>query len=74
VTSPTDVLAYVKATAALLDLPLDDRRAERVAAHLEISAALADALEAYPLAPEVEPAEVYCPAPFSASGGGRRWP
>ena len=68
-----DVLGYVKATAALLDLPLDDARAERVAAHLAVSAALADALEAYPLPPEVEPAEVYCPAPFS-TGGGRRWP
>jgi len=68
-----DVLGYVKATAALLDLALDNARADRVAAHLAISAALADALEAYPLPPEVEPAEVYCPAPFS-TGGGRRWP
>ena len=68
-----DVLGYVKATATLLHVPLDDARAERVAAHLAISAALADALEAYPLPPEVEPAEVYCPAPFS-TGGGRRWP
>ena len=69
-----DVLGFVKATAALLDVPLDDARAERVAGHLATSAALADALEAYPLPPEAEPAEVYCPAPFSTDGGGRRWP
>jgi hypothetical protein len=72
--NPTDVLAYVKATAALLDLPLDAARAERVAGHLTLSAALAQALEAYPLAPDVEPAEVYCPAPFSSSADGLHWP
>lgn len=69
-----DMLAYVKATAASLDLPLDDARAERVAGHLAISAALANALESYPLPPEVEPAEVYCPAPFTSGGDGLRWP
>lgn len=69
-----DLLAYVYATAALLDLPLDGARAERVAGHLAISAALANALEAYPLPPEAEPAEVYCPAPFSSRGDGQRWP
>ena len=53
-----DMLAYVKATAALLELPLDDARAERVAGHLALSASLAQALQAYPLAPEAEPAEV----------------
>ena len=67
-------LQYVKAAALLLDLPLDGARAERVAGHFASSAALAQALEAYPLLPEVEPAEVYCPAPFSASPDGRRWP
>jgi hypothetical protein len=72
--NPTDVLAYVKATAAVLELPLDDARAERVAGHLTLSAALAKALEAYPLSPEVEPAEVYCPAPFSPAGDGLHWP
>jgi hypothetical protein len=70
----TGVVGYVKATAALMELPLDDERAERVAGHLLLSAALAKALEAYPLPPEVEPAEVYCPAPFTSSGGGLRWP
>ena len=74
VRTATDLLAYVNATAALLDLPLDGARAERVAGHLATSAALADALEAYPLPPEAEPAEVYCPAPFSTGDGGRKWP
>jgi hypothetical protein len=69
-----DVLAYVKAAAVMLDLPLDDARAERVAGHLALSASLAQALEAFPLAPEVEPAEVYCPAPFSSGVDGPRWP
>jgi hypothetical protein len=34
-----------------LALPLDDARAERVAGHLVLSAAFAQALEAYPLRP-----------------------
>ena len=69
-----DALAYVKAAAALLDLPLDDERAERVAAFLANSAVLAAALDAYPLPPEVEPAEVYCPAPYTSGRDGPRWP
>jgi len=59
-----EVLAYVQATARALDLPLDDTRAQAVALHLGRTAALAKALEAYVLSPEVEPAEVYRPAPF----------
>lgn len=70
----TGFVEYVKATAALLDLPLDDARAQRVAGHLALSAALAQALEAYPLPPEVEPAEVFCPAPFGSGRGGPSWP
>ncbi len=60
----SDVLAYVKATAALLALPLDEARAQRVATHLGRTALIADALLAYPLSHEAEPAEVFCPAPF----------
>lgn len=70
----TDLVGYVKATASLMKLPLDDSRAERVAGHLALSAALAQALDAYPLAPEVESAEVFCPAPFVSRRGGPRWP
>jgi hypothetical protein len=59
-----EVLAYVNATAALLDLPLDEARALAVALHLGRTAAMARMLDAVPLAPADEIAEIYCPAPF----------
>jgi len=59
-----EVLAYVRATACALELPLDDTRARAVAQHLGRTAVLAKALDAYVLPPEIEPAEVYRPAPF----------
>jgi hypothetical protein len=59
-----EVLAYVKATAALLDLPLDEARALAVALHLGRTAAMARMLDAVPLSPADEIAEIYCPAPF----------
>ena len=52
-------LAYVKASAALLRLPLDAARAQRVALHLERTAGLASLLEAFDMAPEDELAEIY---------------
>jgi len=58
------LLPYVHASAALLGLPLDPARAQRVATHLERTAAMAQLLEAAPLAPDDEPAQVYCPAAF----------
>lgn len=61
-----DVLAYVKASAALLALPLDDARAQAVAAHLARTAALAKLMEQADLGPADEPAEIYRPAPFPA--------
>ena len=54
-------LAYVKASGVALGLPLDAARAARVAAHLQRTAALAQLLEQFPLAPEDELAEIYCP-------------
>jgi hypothetical protein len=60
------VLAYVRASAALLQLPLDDARVQAVAAHLERTAALADLLAAAALPVEAEPAEVYRPMAFPA--------
>lgn len=62
--SEDEVLAYVRAAAGMVDLPLDAQRAQAVALHLGRTAALARLLEQAPLAPEDEPAEVYCPAPF----------
>ena len=61
---PDDVLAYVKASAKLLTLPLDDVRALRVAQHRERTAGLAQLLEGTALSPENELVEIYCPAPF----------
>ena len=52
-------LAYVKASAALLRLPLDAARAQRVAQHLERTAGLAGLLEAFEMGPEDELAEIY---------------
>ena len=58
-----DTLAYVKASAAALGVPMDAARAQRVAGHLERTAALAALLERMPLAPEDELAEIFNPCP-----------
>lgn len=60
----TEILQYVHATAAVLRLPLAPERADAVAQHLGRSAAIARALDAAPLAPHEELAEIYRPAPF----------
>jgi hypothetical protein len=60
----TELLNYVKATAVALDLPLDQARVLRVAAHLQRTAQLAKLLEDEPMGPEHELAEIYRPAPF----------
>lgn len=62
-----EALAYVNATAAALALPLDEARAQRVAAYLQRTAAMAGMLEQYELSPHDELAELYCPAPFRSS-------
>jgi len=59
-----DALAYVKAAASLLQLPLDDARAHAVAQQLGRTWVMAQQLEAFPLPLEVEPSELFCPAPF----------
>lgn len=59
-----DMLAYVKAAAAALALPLDDAQAQCVAVHLARTASLARQLEQAPMTPADEPAQVYCPSPF----------
>jgi hypothetical protein len=61
-----EVLAYVKASAAVLDLPLDDEQAQRVAAYLSRTAAMARALDQLQLPEDLEPAEIYVPKPFPA--------
>lgn len=61
--SPHHALRYVYASAHMLGLALDDARAQRVAAQLQRTAALAQQLEQRVLPPEAEPPEVYVPAP-----------
>ena len=61
-----DVLAYVRASAALQGLPLDAARAQRVALHLARTAHLAQLLQERPLFPEDELAEIYSPKSFKA--------
>jgi Protein of unknown function (DUF4089) len=56
-----ETLAYVKAAAAAVTLPLDPVRAARVATHLQRTAGLAQLLEQFEMAPDVELAEIYCP-------------
>jgi hypothetical protein len=63
-----DVLAYVKAAAAMLDLPLDAAAAQRVASHLSRTAGMARLIDDANLAVEHEPAEVFRPAPFPDAG------
>lgn len=61
-----DVLAYVKASAALQGLPLDDARAKAVAVHLARTAHLAQLLDSAPMAPEDELAEIFSPLAFKS--------
>lgn len=67
--SEDEVLAYVKAAAAMVQLPLDEARAQAVALHLGRTAAMARLLDAASPVPECEIAELYCPAPFPREGG-----
>ena len=61
------LLAYVMASAAAQGLPLDEARAQRVAAHLARTAHLAQLLDAAYLSVEDEPAEIYSPLAFKAN-------
>ncbi len=69
--SETDVLAYVRAAALALDLPLDAAQAQRVAAHLSRTAALAAPLMQLALPPAHEPAEIYSLLGRKPGFGGR---
>jgi hypothetical protein len=61
---PAETLAYVKAAARAVNLPLDDAAAQRVADHMGRTAAMARLLDGAELAPEHELAEIFRPAPF----------
>jgi hypothetical protein len=62
------VLAYVRAVAPAVGLPLDEAQAQRVAMHLARTAAFARMLDAAGLGEADEPAEIYRPAPFPEAG------
>ncbi len=65
----SEVLSYVKAAALAVNLPLDEARATAVAVHLGRTASMAKLLDAAPLGPEHELAEIFRPAPFPADRG-----
>ena len=60
----SQVLDYVKAAAAAVNIPLDEARACAVALHFGRTVAIARLLEQAELAPHHELAEIYRPAPF----------
>jgi hypothetical protein len=66
----TQMLAYVGVTAALLRLPLDAERAQRVAVQLQRTAAMAALLDGAALAAHDELADIYRPAAFPPHGDG----
>jgi hypothetical protein len=65
-----DVLNYVKAASALLELPLDAARAEAVALQLGRTMEMARQLEDFDIALGVETSEIFCPAPFPSHDEG----
>jgi Protein of unknown function (DUF4089) len=60
-------LRYVNSTAAMLGIPMDGARAERVAGHLQRTRAIADLLESAELSASDELAEIYCPRAFKVN-------
>ena len=64
ITDISDTAGYVRSAARFLDLPLDEAQVQRVAAHLARTKLMVALLRDSPLPDALEPAEVYCPAPF----------
>lgn len=60
-----DMLAFVAAAARVAGLELDDARVRSVAMNLGRTLTMARQLESFDLPPEVEPAELFRPAPFT---------
>ena len=54
-----EAIHYVKASATLQGLMLDDARAKAVAAHLARTAQLAQLLDGVPMGPDDELSEIY---------------
>ena len=64
----SEVLAYVKAAARAVNLPLDEARAHAVATQLGRTAAMARLFDGVDMEPEDEPAEIYQSGAFSRGG------
>lgn len=60
----SDIQDYVRVTARFVALPLSEAQVERVAGHLTRTCSMVAPLLALELPAEVEPPELYCPAPF----------
>jgi hypothetical protein len=60
----TQALAFVKAAAAAVSLPLDDAQALRVAVHMQRTSVMAAQLDDFSMSVDLEPAEVFSPASF----------
>ena len=61
-----DLVAYVRSSAQLMGLAIDEAQVERVALHLGRTRGLVAALNSVPLAASDELVEIFCPAPFPA--------
>jgi hypothetical protein len=62
-----DTADYVRITARLQALPLDEPQVQRVALHLGRTRAMAQLLTRFALTPHEEITEIFCPAPFPSS-------
>ena len=60
----SQIPAYITTSAALLGIPMDAARLQRVAAHLQRTAAMAAMLDGADLAVHDEIAEIYSPLAF----------
>ena len=61
---PPETLDYVRCSARFLNLVLDEEQVARVAVHLERTRHMVAPLQALPLDVDIEPAEIFKPAPF----------
>ena len=70
--SDESTLTYVTSTAAMLSIPMDAGRAQRVAGHFQRTRAMAALLDSADLSIADELTEIYCPAPFRPFEIGRK--
>ena len=59
-----EALAFVKASAVAVCLPLEEGQALRVAVHMQRTAQMASLLETLSMPADLEPVSIFSPAPF----------